>query len=155
MNKAELMTFVSNFISELEETGINGATINSYVKAVKSWARFNGTRLDEKVNVPESENRYAGEVVPRPEQVGSLLDHSPLRVKVAVSLMAFSGLRPATIGDSRGKDGLKVGDLPEMEIHDVRATFAKAPALIVVRKKIQESYRDSVGNAQLGIESLN
>jgi hypothetical protein len=65
------------------------------VKAVKSWARFNGTKLDEKVNIPEGEPRYAEEVVPSPQDVQSLLDHSPLRVKVAVSMMAFSGLRPA------------------------------------------------------------
>jgi len=51
MNRVELMTFVSNVISDLEERGAVGSTINSYVKAVKSWARFNGTKLDEKVNL--------------------------------------------------------------------------------------------------------
>ncbi|MDG7021276.1 MAG: site-specific integrase [Nitrososphaerota archaeon] len=138
MNRVELMTFVSNVISELEERGAVGSTINSYVKAVKSWARFNGTKLDEKVNVPESENMYAGEVVPRPEEVQTLLDHAPLRVKVAVSLMAFAGLRPGTIGDSRGTDGLKVKDLPEMEVRDGRVAFSKIPTLITVRKKISK-----------------
>jgi hypothetical protein len=129
MNTVELMTFVSNVISELEERGAVGTTINSYVKAVKSWARFDGKRLDEKVNVPESENMYAGEVVPRPDEVQTLLDHAPLRVKVAVSLMAFAGLRPGTIGDSRGLDGLKVKDLPEMEVRDGRIAHSKVPVL--------------------------
>jgi len=138
MNRVELMTFVSNVISDLEEKGAVGSTINSYVKAVKSWARFNGTKLDEKVNVPESENMYAGEVVPRPEDVQALLDHAPLRVKVAVSLMAFAGLRPGTIGDSRGSDGLKVKDLPEMEVRDGKVAFAKVPTLVTVRKKISK-----------------
>jgi len=138
MNTVELMTFVSNVISELEERGAVGSTINSYVKAVKSWARFNGKRLDEKVNVPESENMYAGEVVPRPEDVQTLMDHAPLRVKVAVSLMAFAGLRPGTMGDSRGLDGLKVKDLPEMEVKDGRVAFSKVPTLITVRKKISK-----------------
>lgn len=78
MNRVELMTFVSNVISQLEERGVVGSTINSYIKAVKSWARFNGTKLDEKVNIPESENRYAGEVVPRPDDLQALLDHAPL-----------------------------------------------------------------------------
>ena len=57
MNKAELMTFVSNVISDLEEAGVGGVTITSYVKAIKSWARFNGNRLDEKVNIPEAQAR--------------------------------------------------------------------------------------------------
>jgi integrase len=142
MNKAELMTYVSGFVSDLEEAGVSGVTISSYVKAVKSWARFNGTRLDEKVNIPESDAKYAEEVVPTPAEVQSLLDHSPLRVKVAVSLMAFSGLRPATIGDAQGLDGLKVKDLPEMEVKEGRrVSFAKVPSLVMVRKKISKIRR--------------
>ena len=141
MNRAELMTFVSTLVSDLEESGMSGVTIWSYVKAVKSWTRFNGTRLEEKVNIPESEPKYAGEVVPSPREVQSLLDHSPLRVKVAVSLMALSGLRPATVGDAQGLDGLKVKDLPEMEVKDGRVSFAKVPTLIVVRKKISKIRR--------------
>jgi len=138
MNKTELMTFISNIISQLEEQGVTGVTITSYVKAIKSWARFNGKKLDEKVNVPESENTYSEEVVPKPDEVHTLLDHSTLRVKVAVSLMAFAGLRPATIGDSRGVDGLKVKDLPEIEVRDGKVTFPKVPTLITVRKKISK-----------------
>ena len=138
MNRAELMTYVSGFISDLEELGVSGVTIASYVKAVKSWTRFNGIRLDEKVNITESDAKYAEEVVPTPAEVQSLLDHSPLRVKVAISLMAFGGLRSATIGDAQGLDGLKVKDLPEMEVKEGGVTFAKVPTLIMVRKKISK-----------------
>ncbi len=138
MNKTELMTFVSTAVSDLEEKGVSGVTIHSYVKAVKSWARFNGTKLDERINIRESENSYLEEVVPRPEQVQSLFDHASLRVKVAVSLMAFSGLRPATIGDALGLDGLRVKDLPEMEVEDGKVAFPKIPTLITVRKKISK-----------------
>ncbi|MDG6925021.1 MAG: hypothetical protein JRN09_00555 [Nitrososphaerota archaeon] len=138
MNKTELMTFVSTVVSDLEEKGVSGVTIQSYVKAVKSWARFNGTKLDERINIPESENSYLEEVVPRPEQVHSLFDHAPLRVKVAVSLMAFSGLRPATIGDALGLDGLRVKDLPEIEVKDGKVSFPKLPMLVTARKKISK-----------------
>jgi len=105
MNKVELMTFATKAIFELEETGISGITIGSYFKAIKSWGRFNGTKFDERISVPDGEPRYAEEVVPWPEGVQSLFDHSPLRVKVAISLMGFSGLRPATIGNAEGTDG--------------------------------------------------
>jgi len=138
MNKVELMTFTTNAISDLEEAGVAGVTINSYVKAVKSWGRFNGTKLDERLSVPDSEPRYAEEVVPRPEEVQALFDHSPLRVKVAASLMGFSGLRPATIGNAEGTDGLKLGDLPEVEVRDGSVAFAKVPTLVVVRKRISK-----------------
>lgn len=59
-------------------------------------------------------------------------------MKVAVSLMAFAGLRPGTMGDSRGGDGLKVKDLPEMEVRDGRVAFSKVPTLITVRKRISK-----------------
>jgi len=138
MNRTELMTFLTGMISAMEERGISGVTINSHVKAVKSWARFNGLRLDEKVNVPDSEPRYAEEVIPTLAQVQTFLDHCGPRVRVAGSLMAFSGLRPATIGSADGLDGLKIGDLPELEVKNGKVAFAKVPALVIVRKKISK-----------------
>ncbi|MDG6914030.1 MAG: hypothetical protein JRN44_01260 [Nitrososphaerota archaeon] len=50
MNKTELMTFVSTVVSDLEK-GVSGVTIHSYVKAIKSWARFNGTKPEERINM--------------------------------------------------------------------------------------------------------
>lgn len=144
MNRAELMTYLSNVISDLEERKVSGVTITSYVKAVKSWARFNGKKLDEKVNVPDSELRYANEIVPKTDEVQALFDHSPPRVKVATSLMAFGGLRPASLATPDGLDGLKVGDLPEMEVKGGKVAFAKVPTLIVVRKKISKIRRPFV-----------
>jgi integrase len=138
MNRTELMTFLTGMISEMEERGVSGVTIMSHVKAVKSWARFNGTKLDEKVNVPDSEPQYAEEVIPTPGQVQTFLDHCDPRVRVAGSLMAFSGLRPATIGSADGADGLKVGDLPELEVKSGKVAFAKVPTLIIVRKKVSK-----------------
>jgi len=37
------------------EPGISGITIGSYLKAIKSWGRFNGTRLDERISLPDGE----------------------------------------------------------------------------------------------------
>lgn len=62
-------------------------------------------------------------------------------MKVAVSLMAFSVLRPATIGDAQGLDRLKVKDLPEMEVKEGRVSFAKVPSQVMVRKKISKIRR--------------
>ena len=138
MNRVELMTFLSNAISDLEERGVTGTTITSYVKSVKSWMRFNGKRIDEKVNVPESESTYGDELVPKPADIQTLLHHSDLRGKVGAALMAFSGLRPATLGDAAGVDGLKVKDLPELEVKSGKVSFAKVPTLVIVRKKISK-----------------
>ncbi len=138
LNRTELMTFLTGIISDMEERGVSGVTITSYMKAVKSWARFNGTRLDERVNVPDSEPRYAEEVIPRLDEVQTFLDHCSPRVKVAGALMAFSGLRPATLAGADGSDGLKVGDFPELEVKDGKVTFVKVPTLVVVRKRISK-----------------
>ena len=72
MNKVALMTTTTNTISHPEEAGIAGVAINSYVKAIKSFGRLNGTKLDERLSVPDSEPRYAEEVATKPKEVQAL-----------------------------------------------------------------------------------
>jgi hypothetical protein len=40
-----------------------------------------------------------------------------LRGRVSIALMAFSGLRPQSLGNYDGSDGIRLGDFPEAEIH--------------------------------------
>jgi integrase len=139
MNKTELTTFASNVISDLEETGMKGDAIKSYIKAIKSWAEFNDKKIEKKLNIEEGDGVYEYEVVPQPKETQSVLDHSDARAKVAGGLVAFSGLRTASLGTALGTDGLKVKDLPEMEVKEGKVSFMKVPALVLVRKKISKT----------------
>jgi hypothetical protein len=53
--------------------------------------------------------------------------------------MAFSGLRPQVLGDYTGVDGLKIGDLPELEIKEDSVEFYKIPTLVVVRPELSKA----------------
>lgn len=56
------------------------------------------------------------------------------RARVSIALMAFSGLRPESLGNYEGNDGIRLGDFVEAEIRGDGMEFAKLPTMLVVRK---------------------
>ena len=66
---------------------------------------------------------------------------SPLRVKVAESLIAFADLRPEVLGNHDGSDGLTLKDLPEMKISEGKVTFEKTPTVITVKSPLSKTRR--------------
>ncbi len=54
-------------------------------------------------------------------------------VRLADALIAFADLRPESIGNYNGSDGLKLGDLPEVGIEKGGVVFDKISTVIVVR----------------------
>lgn len=54
-------------------------------------------------------------------------------------LVAQAGLRLQVLGNSRGDDGLTIGDLPELKIHEGHAEFTRTPTLIVVRPSLSKA----------------
>ena len=61
------------------------------------------------------------------------------RAKLAISLLAFSELRPETLGNAEGTDGLKISDFHEMKIEGNRVKFDKKPAMISVRYTLSKA----------------
>jgi hypothetical protein len=52
--------------------------------------------------------------------------------------MAFSGLRPESLGDYEGTDGLRLGDLKELKLSD-EIQFDKIPATVMVKSKLSKA----------------
>ena len=44
-----------------------------------------------------------------------------------ISFVAFAGLRPETLGNMNGSDGLRIGNLPEMKIQNGQVVLTKIP----------------------------
>jgi hypothetical protein len=61
-----------------------------------------------------------------------------LRTRVAIAIIAFAGCRPEVQGNYTGLDGLRIKDLPELEIGDKEVKFAKIPTLVVVREELSK-----------------
>jgi hypothetical protein len=60
------------------------------------------------------------------------------RGRVSISLMAFSGLRPESLGNDGGNDGLRFADLEEIKISKKGIEFEKIPAKLVVRSRLSK-----------------
>jgi len=61
------------------------------------------------------------------------------RSRTAISLMAFSGLRPESLGSYNGDNGLKLSDIPDITIHNDNITFEKTPAQIIIRPELSKA----------------
>ncbi|MEM3506782.1 MAG: hypothetical protein QW589_02850 [Candidatus Bathyarchaeia archaeon] len=57
---------------------------------------------------------------------------SSLDAKVAIALIAFSGLRPEVLEDYEGKDGLRIGDFLEVDNQAKKVKFKRIPTLVRV-----------------------
>jgi Cu/Zn superoxide dismutase len=82
------------------------------------------------------------EMVPTQQELRKVLysDKTPLRTRASIALMAFAGLRFQSQGNFTGTDGLKVGDLPELERkEDGQVAFSKISAQIVVRFNLNKA----------------
>jgi hypothetical protein len=53
--------------------------------------------------------------------------------------MAFAGLRPQSIGNHDGSDGLMLKDLPELKIEGKEVVFEKIPTMVIVRSTLSKA----------------
>ena len=98
MNTREARDFVHDTISYLETSGNVGSSIESYIKAVKSWLTWNDIELPKKVKTygaaetPTVEN----EVTPVTNELRKIFEVGTLRARAVCGLMAF-GLGSLTV----------------------------------------------------------
>jgi len=139
MDERQALGFLRQLVGACEAREITGVTVKGYVTAVKSWWRFNDLEVRRRVAIRQGAGMYDNERVPTREELQRILEVSLLREKVAASLMTFCGFRPQVFGDFLGRDGLVLGEVPEMQVADGREVrFSKVPTLIRVRRTISK-----------------
>jgi len=67
--------------------------------------------------------------------VGEILAVAEPKAKVAISLLAFSGLELHVLGNYDGSGGLKLGDIPELSVSGEDVELSSRPARIVVKRE--------------------
>jgi len=127
------------FVGSQEEKGYAPGTIENYVKSVKSWANWNGVTLVRKIKISNSGSTPTLDLegVPAVHEVHDIRSSGSPRGRVCVGGVAYGGLRPESLGRQHVKDGLKLGDLPELDIEKLE--FTKVPTLVVVRPEISKA----------------
>jgi len=129
------------FVRKLENEGKAGSYIVRFKKIISSWVKFNDISLDlRSVRIKEASRNptVEDERVPTQEELSKIITISGLRGRVSIGLMAFSGLRPETIGNFKGTDGLKLSDLPELRINEGKIEFVKVPTIVRVRSTLSK-----------------
>jgi hypothetical protein len=139
-NLKGLQDSLEDVVARLEGDGKAPSYIIGILKAVRSWLRYNDVTLTRTIKVrnPSATPTIEDEQVPTKEELTRILRTSPPRIRVAESLMAFADLRPESLGDHTGTDGLMLKDLPEMSVEKGKVVFAKTPTMIVVRPPLSK-----------------
>lgn len=108
--------------------------LGTVIHAVKNWLEFNGKTIDVKVYLRRATRK---EKTPTKDEVRKVLLAADPRTRVLIALLAFSGLRPTSIGNYDGSDGIRLGDIPELNLNEL--SFEKVPASIVVRSELSKA----------------
>jgi len=140
LDRDEIYNLLLDYVSDLEESGRAGSYIESALKAVKSWLAHNDLEVKRKIKIRGARDTptLRDERTPTPEELRRIFLSGDKKARTACVLMAHSGLRPVTLGNYRGTDGLMVRDFPEMRIEEDTVEFERIPTMVVVRPELSK-----------------
>lgn len=128
-----------DFSQKMIASGKKGAYVGKFKQVLRSFLIFNDIDYRIRINIPnESVNETTeDERVPTSDDVARLLRKATTRGKVSVSLMAFSGFRPESLGNYEGNDGLKLSDLEDLDLETLN--FKVIPARVNIRRNLSKA----------------
>jgi len=131
----------TDFVRRLEREGKAGSYIARFKKVLHSWLAYNGLAVRLKVNIAGEYDTptIESERVPNREELDRILRMATPRARVSAALMAFSGLRPESLGNYTGSDGLRLGDFAEAEIKPDSVSFRSSPTMVLVRRGLSKA----------------
>lgn len=137
----ELDNLLMDYVSNAEKKGFAGNYINSTMKSIRSWLAHNNVVLKVKIKIKgvDETPTLRDERVPTPNELKRIFLAGDTKARVTCVLVAHCGLRLQTLGDYKGKDGLTVGDFPELKVENGTIIFSEVPTLLIVRKELSKA----------------
>lgn len=131
----------TDFIRRMEKEGKAGSYIERFKKVVLSWAFYNNLDVKLKVNIKGTSETptIANERVPSKDELSRILRMASTRGRVSIAMMAFSGLRPESLGDYLGTDGIRLEDFTEAKVSSKGVEFEKLPTTVLVRRALSKA----------------
>ena len=131
----------TDFIRRMEKDGKAGSYIERFKKVILSWTSYNNLDVKLKVNIKGSSDTptIANERVPSKDELSRILRMASPRGRVSVAMVAFSGLRPESLGDYLGTDGIRLEDFTEAKISAKSIEFGKVPTTLLVRRALSKA----------------
>ncbi len=138
-NPREFKDRFMDFVRFLERQGKAGSYIVRFKKVLISWLKFNDIdlKIDIKIKGENDNPTIANERAPNKEELAKIIRKASLRGRVEIALIAFSGLRPESLGNYDGTDGIRLGDLKELNIETLE--FEKVPTMLIVRSSLSKA----------------
>jgi site-specific recombinase XerD len=133
----ELEDSIQDTVRQMEKEGKSADYIHGVITAVKSWLKHNEREIKRDIKIRGlGESRVqATEKIPDYQQMEKLFLIASQRAKVSISFLAFGGFRPEVLGNRDGTAGLTLGDIPELEIDNLKL---QAPAQVIVRRELSK-----------------
>lgn len=141
MNENQLYDLLLDIVSRMEKEGRSGSYIHSQLKAVKSWLLHNRIEIRRKIKIRGVEDTptLKNERVPTKPELRRIFLAGNEKARAACALIAHSGLRPETLGNYQGNDGLRIRDLPEIVMENQTVDFLKIPTTVIVRRELSKA----------------
>jgi integrase len=137
IDENDLRDMLLDYVTRLSRTH-SGNYINTIIHAVKNFLEFNHKKVSIRVYLRRESNASKKEKTPTKDELRKLLFFAKdMRARALTSLVAFSGLRLFSIGYHDGSDGLRLGDLPDLNIDNLE--FEKVPSAIIVRQELSKA----------------
>ncbi len=131
----------TDFIRRMEKEGKAGSYIERFKKVILSWTSYNNLDVKLKVNIKGSSETptIATERVPSKDELSKILRMASPRGRISVAIMAFSGVRPESLGDYLGTDGIRLGDFSEAKVRNDGLEIEKVPTVLLVRRALSKA----------------
>ncbi len=131
----------SDFVRKLEREGKAGSYIVRFKKVLKSWLKFNDMQISFNVNIKDEHHNptIENERVPTKDELSRILGKATKRARVSIGLMAFSGLRPESLGNHDGSDGIRLRDFKDAELSGDILRLPESPAILNIRHNLSKA----------------
>ncbi len=126
-----------DFVDDYFAKGFKPSYVRNLLVAIRSWLGHFGLTIDRKIKLPTTD--YVEETIPTKEEFSQILRHRYPRARVIASLMGFAGLRPQSISNYQGTDGLRLKDLPDLKIEGDKVIIEKTPMRVIVRRTLSKT----------------
>ena len=139
------------YATDKRDAGILDSTVAKSLNGIRSYLKHRGVGFSSWPELrPIQGASLEKERVPRPEELGTILEHLNLRGRCVALLMAHAGLRPGVLGSYKATSGLTLDALIDLDISTL--TFKSVPFVIRVPadlSKTRVAYT-TFGTEQLG-----
>ncbi len=134
-----LRAIVVRYAKGLQGSGNLASYVSKTFVGVKSWLRFNRVAFDDfpHLRVVQGES-IRDERVPTQEELRRILSTYTARSRVVALFMAHAGVRPGVLGAIDGSDGLRLGDIKDLQL-GAEPAFERVPFRVVVPAKLSKT----------------